>query len=202
MGQISRALAVAAAEGATASASDAELVQRAEAGDAAAFDELYRRHLGPVYACAAGILRNRQEAEEVVQDTFLTAWQRLSAFHFVDQSALPWLLVTCRYKSLNRHKQLQRRDRHHSSTPLDEATAGTTVDDDTFVTAELTASINDAVSQLSALDRQVYELCFVGGMTYTDAARSMGASDGAVRNRLSRLRSRLRSELKTLKGSS
>jgi RNA polymerase sigma-70 factor (ECF subfamily) len=184
-------------------ATDLELVEQAKGGDAAAFDELYRRHLDPVYACAARILRDNEEAAEATQDTFLTAWQRLSAFHFVGESALPWLLVTCRYKSLNRRRQLDRRDRHQSSIPLDETTLGAaTSDTDTFEISELVAAIDAAVSRLSELDRRLYQLCFVEGMTYTDAAQRMGASNGSVRNRLSRLRDRLRSELSVLKGSS
>jgi RNA polymerase sigma factor (sigma-70 family) len=182
---------------------DFELVKQARAGSAPAFDVLYRRHLDPVYSCAARILHNDEEAEEMVQDTFLTAWEKLSSFHFVDQSALPWLLVTCRYKSLNQRRKIERRDRHQSSTPLSENTPGLQTNDaDGLELADLVASIDNALSQLSALDRRVFELCFVEGMTYRDAATSMGATNGSVRNRLSRLRDRMRGELQILKGSS
>lgn len=186
-----------------AQATDRDLVAEARAGSTTAFDALYRRHLDPVYACAARILRNAEEAEEIVQDTFLTAWEKRSSFHFVDESALPWLLVTCRYKSLNRRRKIDRHDRHRAAAPLDEVTdwLGTT-DRDAAESAELVTAIGAAVARLSNLDRRVFELCFIEGMPYTDAAASMGATDGSIRNRLSRLRDRLRRELGTLKGAS
>ncbi|MEO7124005.1 MAG: sigma-70 family RNA polymerase sigma factor [Lacisediminihabitans sp.] len=183
---------------------DRELVAEATTGSTTAFDALYRRHLDPVFACAARILRNAEEVEEVVQDTFLTAWEKRASFHFVDESVLPWLLVTCRYKSLNRRRKIDRRDHHHASAPFDDAVDATTDNGaaESAESAELLEAIEAAVSRLSDLDRRVFQLCFIEGMKYTDAATSLGATDGSVRNRLSRLRERLRRELGTLKGSS
>ncbi|MCU1557887.1 MAG: polymerase, sigma-24 subunit, subfamily [Microbacteriaceae bacterium] len=181
---------------------DRELVERASEGDRRAFEQLYRRHARAVYAYAAGILRDPEEAEEVTQDTFVTAWERLREFHLIHQSALPWLLVTCRYKSLNRYRSLDRQRSHRSSRPIDDAIPddGKTPDD-SVEAAELLAAVDTAVAGLSEIDQSIYRLCLLEDMTYTEAATALGASSGSVRNRLSRLRGRLRNELSILRGS-
>jgi RNA polymerase sigma-70 factor (ECF subfamily) len=56
---------------------DAELVQRCRAGDAHAFDALVRRHYRAAYAVAFAVMRNAMDAEDVVQDGFVKALERL-----------------------------------------------------------------------------------------------------------------------------
>jgi RNA polymerase sigma-70 factor (ECF subfamily) len=69
---------------------DAELVTRAVAGDRWAREMIYRRHAGPLLAVAVRLLRNKAEAEEVVQDTFVTAFEQLGSLR--EQAALrSWL---------------------------------------------------------------------------------------------------------------
>ena len=184
------------------SGDDRELVRRATEGDRRAFELLYRRHARAVYAYAAGILRDPEEAEEVTQDTFVTAWEKLREFHLIAQSALPWLLVTCRYKSLNRYRALDRQRSHRSSLAVDDSTPDEQkTPDASLEAAELLATVAAAVAGLSEIDQSIYRLCLLDDMTYAEAAAALGASSGSVRNRLSRLRGRLRSELSILRGS-
>jgi len=56
---------------------DVTLVMRARDGDVAAYEQLVRRYQGPMYRLAAGMLSSRADAEDVVQEVFLTAWRRL-----------------------------------------------------------------------------------------------------------------------------
>ena len=60
--------------------SEAELAQRAAGGEVAAYESLYRAHVGRVHALCLRMSRDRGEAEELVQDVFVRVWERLGSF--------------------------------------------------------------------------------------------------------------------------
>jgi len=180
---------------------DTELLARAQAGDRFAFADLYDRHVRPVYWQAYSVVRDADEAEEVTQDVFVTAWRKIRAITTVDGSLLPWLLVTARYTALNAHRRVARRQRH---------LLGETLDDDVpegnyssvereVEAAQVRAEIDKAVAALAPNDRRLYELCVDGDRTYEQAARELGVSHAVVRNRLHRLRTRLRADLRSMR---
>src|SRR4051812_12604986 len=74
----------------SAAAEDAILVQRFNAGDEAAFVEIVERYREKVFSIALGMLRNRADAEEVAQDTFVRAYRGLAKFRG-DSSLATWL---------------------------------------------------------------------------------------------------------------
>ena len=80
---------------------DSMLVARATRGDQHAFGELFDRHIQPVYWQAYQVVGDPDEAQDIAQETFVTAWRRLGEITIVDRSALPWLLVTARFTALN-----------------------------------------------------------------------------------------------------
>jgi len=175
---------------------DATLVARARAGDREAFGALYDRHVRPVYWQAYAVVGRSDAAEDVAQETFVTAWRRLPAVA-ENASALPWLLVTARYLALNARRGEVRRERRTAEMPDDVAAT-----DDVAVAAEASdvrAEIARAVDRLSDTDRRLYELCLEDGLTYAEAADRLGLTHASVRNRLSRLRARLRADLRALK---
>lgn len=179
---------------------DRELMARAAAGDRAAFGELYDRHVRPVYWQAYAVLRDADTSEDVTQDVFVTAWNKIRRISIVDESVLPWLLVTSRFMALNARRRLQKaRDR---SDQLDPALPGHVTVEAEVEAALVRAEIDKAVAALSAADRRLYELCIAGDHTYALAARDLGVSHAAVRNRLSRLRHRLQSDLRSMRETS
>jgi RNA polymerase sigma-70 factor (ECF subfamily) len=82
-------------------ASDTVLVARAAAGDEEAFALLYHRYEQDAWSLASFKLRDRHEAEDAVQETFLRAYRSLRAFRG-GESARPWLLTICRNVCLDR----------------------------------------------------------------------------------------------------
>jgi len=173
-----------------------ELVAKAQVGDRDAFAELYDRHVRPVYWQAYSVVRNRDAAEDVTQEVFITAWRRIRAITPVDGSLLPWLLLTARYTAYNIARREQRRthDEFHTE-PVGAGGADTEVE-----AAQVRAEIDKAVSALSPVDQQLYALCVDGGATYEQAAEELGVSHSVVRNRIHRLRTRLRADLSALRG--
>jgi RNA polymerase sigma-70 factor (ECF subfamily) len=116
---------------------------------------------------------------------------------------LPWLLVTCKFTIRNRQRALERHDRRRSFTPVhDSLPAAHIGPEQSAEQTELRDFVDAAVSALPPVDRVVFELCVRDGRSYEDAATAAGITSAAVRNRLSRLRARLRSELGTLRSES
>ena len=173
---------------------DRALLRLAARGDRHAFGLLYDRHVRSVYWQAYGVLRDEREAEDATQDVFVTMWHKLRAITLVDESVLPWLLVTARYTALNaRRARLRRR-----GDALDDGLASDAAVEDEVEAGLVRAEIDKATAALSAVDRRLYELCVDGDHTYDMAARELGVSHAVVRNRLSRLRTRLRADLRSV----
>lgn len=177
---------------------DHELLARAASGDRSAFAQLYDRHVRPVYWQVYGVLRDEREAEDATQDVFVTMWNKIRTITLVDESVLPWLLVTARYTALNAHRSRQRR----RSTALDAELADGSAVEDEVEAGLVRAEIDKATAALSPIDRRLYELCVAGDHTYEMAARELGVSHAVVRNRISRLRARLRADLRSMRETS
>lgn len=179
---------------------DRELLARASAGDRAAFGELYDRHVRPVYWQAYAVVRDQREAEDVTQEVFITTWDKIRRITVVDDSVLPWLLVTARYTALNARRRSQKvsaRSIQLSADLPDDASV-----EDEVVAGQVRSEIDKAVAALSPTDQRLYEMCVAGDHTYELAARELGVSHAAVRNRVSRLRTRLRADLRSMRETS
>ncbi|MDP0400351.1 RNA polymerase sigma factor [Tsukamurella strandjordii] len=179
---------------------DRGLLTRAAAGQADAFAAIYDRHVRPVYWQAYGVLRDAEAAQETAQDTFLTLWRRIDEVHLVDASVLPWLLATARYTALNASRKLTATRLRSAPIEGEEpAAAATTSPEGEVLAREVRERIASAVAALSPIDQRLYHLCVEGEQTYDSAARELGVTHAAVRNRVSRLRGRLRADLSTLR---
>jgi RNA polymerase sigma factor (sigma-70 family) len=174
---------------------DAALVAQAANGSELAFRTLYRAYVRPVYWLAHGLVGNAADAEDVVQETFLVAWRKLPDFELAGESLLPWLATVCRFQAANRIRR-QRRDRDHTAAAADETLPATVDVEQQVIGADLADRILAEVAGLSPLDRDIFRLCAAEGYAYQAAAEQLGVAHGVVRNRLSRIRTRLRTVVK------
>ncbi|AKV85412.1 RNA polymerase subunit sigma-24 [Microbacterium sp. CGR1] len=175
--------------------SDQRVAARAAAGDESAFRELYRAYARPVYWIAHGIVGAAADAEDVTQETFVTAWRKLPGFELQGDSILPWLATICRFQAANRLRQ-RRRDQANTADAVDETLPSTVSVEEQVITADLAERIAVEVGTLSDLDRAIFRLCAAEGYAYQAAAEELGVSHAIVRNRLSRVRTRLRGAVK------
>ncbi|WP_319032846.1 RNA polymerase sigma factor [Microbacterium sp. LRZ72] len=173
---------------------DRTLVARAAAGSEHAFRELYRAYVRPVYWIAYGLLGDSGDAEDVAQETFVTAWRKLRGFELASDSLLPWLTTICRFQAANKVRS-RRRDRDHTTDATIPEIAASSDVEQQVIDADLAERIAFAVDGLSPTDRDIFVLCAVEGLSYSAAAETLGIAHGAVRNRLSRIRTRLRTAL-------
>lgn len=169
---------------------DVDLIARSIARDERAFGDLFDRHSTAVYRFAYSLTHDNTEAQEVVQETFVTAWKKLADIRLAGDSMLPWLIVTARH-----HAQNQRRAQHRNfALPLElhmreKGDIADIADDDVREEIEWVFA---AVRKLSATDQRIVELCLYDGRTYKEAALQLGISAAGVGKRVERARGRLR----------
>jgi RNA polymerase sigma factor (sigma-70 family) len=172
-------------------AGDASLVAQAASGSEHAFRTLYRAYVRPVYWLAHGLVGNDSDAEDVTQETFLVAWRKLRGLELAGDSLLPWLVTVCRFQAANRIRA-QRRDRRHTAEAADDSIPSTVDVEQQVIDGDFAERILREVEGLSPLDQDIFRLCATEGYAYQAAAEELGVAHGVVRNRLSRIRTRLR----------
>jgi RNA polymerase sigma-70 factor (ECF subfamily) len=171
---------------------DVELIARSIARDERAFGELFDRHSKAVFRFAFSLTHNHTEAQELVQETFITTWKKLADIRLAGDSMLPWLLVTTRNHSKNLHRKTQRA----AMLPLDEHIRSGNRDfasEKQDVREELEWTFA-AVRKLSDIDQRIVELCLYEGRSYKEAALQLGLSVSGVTKRVERTRTRLRQQ--------
>ena len=175
--------------------SDADLVQRVRLGDVEAFDTLVDRHVDAAYAAAFALLANAADAEDVCQDAFIAALERLEQCR--DGARFrPWLLqiVRNRAHNLRRYHGIRSEVDIQGVSPLRSA-SNPAADTER---AELRGQLIDALRQLTEMQRQVVVLYDMEGWTHRDIAEILAISDGASRAALFKGRSALRQLLGSL----
>ncbi|MFG6445385.1 RNA polymerase sigma factor [Microbacterium sp. P06] len=169
---------------------DVTLVARAAGGSEVAFRTLYRANARPVYWIAHRLLGDSADAEDVTQETFVVAWRKMPSLRLEGASILPWLATICRLQAANR---LRSRSRDRARTTEIDADLPDTVNVEKQVIDSVTVeAILREVSTLTPLDRDIFRLCAAEGYGYQAAADHLGVAHGVVRNRLSRIRTRVR----------
>ena len=181
------------------------LVKQAKAGDLAAFEELVRRHERAVYSLARRMLQNEHDAEDVTQQTFLSALEHLEGFRG-EASFSTWLLRIATHAAL----KVIRKRRGLEITSLDAATEPQEEDRvahpeyiaDWSATPEKLASrketmrlIEEALAELDEKHRLVFVLRDVEGLSVKETADALGLSEANVKVRLLRARLQLRERL-------
>jgi RNA polymerase sigma-70 factor, ECF subfamily len=157
-----------------------------------AFTVLFDRHAKAVYNHCFRLTASWAAAEDHVQSTFLVAWRRRSEMRLERDSALPWLLAVATYVVRGDRRSIARRLRLTSRIPESEPVPDhaddvpARVDDQRQMAALLTA-----VNKLPRNEREALALCVWSEVSYRDAAAVLGITEGSVRARVSKAKSRL-----------
>src|SRR5256884_8496469 len=181
---------------------DLELVQRAQKGDGAAYDELIRRYQERVYATVYHMTSNHEDANDLAQETFIKGYQALKSFKG-DSSFYTWIYRIAVNKTINFLKQ--RKNKTHMS--LDDLDFNVEHNPDLVALisektprreinlAELQEKLNTAMQKLSEPHRLVVTLHDVQGLSHEEIAKIMGCNIGTVRSRLFYARQQLQAHL-------
>lgn len=169
-------------------------VARAAAGDRSAFESLYRQHVNRVFSLCARMVTDRGRAEELTQDVFVRAWEKLHLFRG-DSSFSTWLHRLTVNVVLNARKsdgrQKSRFEENDEETGMD-AHAG--VVGMPLAPGDL-LDLEEAIGKLPPGARRVFVLHDVEGYKHEEIAEMLGVTSGATKAQLHRARLLLREAL-------
>ena len=169
---------------------DATLVLRCRKGERDAFERLVIRYQKPVFNLALRMLRNRQDALDVAQTTFLKAFEHLGdydpAFRFYS-----WLYRIAINECLNALALRKPRGELDANTPDEGPGPDSAAEGDQALHA-----IEDALMQISPEMRTVTVLRHITQLSYEDIAGTLGLPEKTVKSRLHSARERLRDHLR------
>jgi RNA polymerase sigma-70 factor (ECF subfamily) len=181
---------------------DVELVARAKGGDEAAFEQLIRQYDRQIFRIARHITQNKEDAEDIVQDTFLKAYQKLHQFQG-NSKFYTWLVRIAVNESLMR----LRKRRNSKTVSMDEDVqteegsvprdfADWTPDpEQQYGQGELGEILRKTIAGLPPGFRSVFTLRDVENLSTEETAEALGLSVPAVKSRLLRARLQLRERL-------
>jgi RNA polymerase sigma-70 factor (ECF subfamily) len=192
---VSRAPAADAEEGSQAAdpvaREESALVRRIQQGDVDAFEVLVRRYMERAYRVAYRVLQHRQDAEDLVQDSFLRALERIDQCA-PDRPFGPWFFRIVTTQGLNARRQRKRREM--AALPEDVVATGNTPDVDVERAGER-ARLHAAMARLPKQQRLIVQLSELDGFSSQEIADMLDLAAGTVRWHLHEARAALRAVL-------
>jgi RNA polymerase sigma-70 factor (ECF subfamily) len=187
---------------------DLALVRQAQAGDVEAFGELVERHRRAVFRTALAAVRSPVEADEVAQDAFVTAFQKLEGFRG-DASFKTWLLSITWRKAIDRRKSVTKwvqrlvAPGHGSDTgeewdPMERLSSGERTQEDALMTSDLQRRLKPLIAGLPKKLREALLLAGSGDHTYGEIAAMLQIPVGTLKWRVSEARKVLKQKMAAL----
>jgi RNA polymerase sigma-70 factor, ECF subfamily len=175
------------------------LIERIRSGDAEAYAGLVDRYQGPLIAFLCHMIRDREAARDLAQDTFVKAYLSIRGFETRNQAAFStWLFAIARNACLDAMRKRKRKfEEIREDNPALRAEAGQPghVRDGRF-----REELENGLARLSAKHRMAFELTLVQGFTYEEAAEIMKSKVGTIRSRVNRAREFLQQKLRDIYG--
>ena len=156
---------------------DAELVSHAAAGNQECLGELFDRHAGRMKSLALRIVRLPQEADDVVQEVFVQAWQQAARFDAGRGNVLAWLSMITRSRSLDRWRRRTTR-RETTVSEAFELQAAAPVDGPDGWAART------ALSGLPVEQREPLELAYFEGLSQSEISERLSIPLGTIKTRM------------------
>lgn len=178
-------------------AADEELLGAVASGDESALAQLYDRYSAILFGLLLRILRDRGEAQDVLQEVFLRTWQRARDFDASRGRVLPWLSMLARSRALDRLRSLGSRSRAAAEAARE---PGESVGDgaDQAIASENGRRVRRALAEIPEAQREALRLAYFEGLTQAEIAvrlaRPLGTVKTQMRLGLTKLRDLLREE--------
>jgi len=179
--------------------SDEQIVERVVAGETALFEILMRRYNQRLYRVARSVLKDDDEAEDVMQEAYFRAYQHLGQFEG-RASFSTWLIRIAFHEALARKK---RRGRHDELDAIEESKGDSTMilksgnpgPEEDLAQSELRGLLENAIAGLPEAFRTVVVMREIEEMNIADTAAALGLSESLVKTRLHRAHAMLRKDL-------
>lgn len=160
---------------------DATLLRRLGDGDGTAYREIVSRFASPALALATRVTRNRDLAEDAVQDAFVEVWRRSARFDPARGDLRSWVMTVVHHKAVDtvRREDASTRVADHAPEP------GTGPDpEEVGVNTDLRERVQGALDDLTPAQREAISLAYFGGRTYREVAKELGIPEGTAKSRL------------------
>ena len=166
---------------------------RVPKGDRAALQTVYRLTSAKLFGVALRILGERSEAEDVLQEVFVTVWRKAADFDASRASPITWLVAITRNRAIDR---LRATKSSRNMDPIDEANEiadGAPMADSALETAQDNARLHGCLDTLAADERTAMRGAFFDGNTYEDLAQRTGVPLATMKSRIRRAMIKLKS---------
>lgn len=185
------------------SLSDAELLEAIARGHQDALSELFDRFAGTLQGLATRILHNPEDAEEVLQEVFVHAWNHADRYDSSRSSVSTWLVMIARSRAIDRLRSRKVSDRTTTELQREKSSDHTSPEGVANVLEEERRKrVREELRHLPPEQRQVLDLAFYGGMSQREIAQSTGIPLGTVKTRtllaMKKLRKALGDEISEL----
>jgi RNA polymerase sigma-70 factor (ECF subfamily) len=159
-----------------------DLLVAVAGGDSAAFENLYRSTSAKLFGICLRVVKQRNEAEDVLQDVYTTIWRKANQYDAARASAITWLAMMARNKAIDRVRA-SGVERH--SAPLDLADEIYDQSPGAHAIAEASDEnkrLNACLGELEAQRRNLIRVAFFEGATYEELAARSGSPLGTVKS--------------------
>lgn len=162
-----------------------QLLSRSALGDRRAFADLYSATSAKLFAVSLRIVRERQLAEEVLQDSFVSIWSHASSYTSDKSAPFTWMAAIVRNRSLD----VVRRTREEPD--VDDERAASLVDESAAPAREAEGraaahTLRECLAELAAEERQTIALAFLHGLTHSELAQHLRRPLGTVKTHVRR----------------
>src|ERR1700677_3030825 len=178
---------------------DNQLIMRVAQGDRAAFAALYDRFSTPLYSLALKMLADEAEAQDLLQEVFLSIWNKASTFRADRGAAFSWVVTQVRNRAIDRIRSRRRHGELIEANAPDLEPSGSFVESsaDQCAVGERAREVRSALGQLNDEQRQGLRLAYFEGLTQTESAQKLAQPLGTIKARAHRGLARLRTLLRS-----
>ena len=174
----------------TSDPTDLSVLQRIAARDTAALAELYDRHSRLLFGLILRIVRDRGEAEDILQEAFMRVWTRAETYDAQMGGPLPWIVRVARNCAIDRLRARRVRAVVHAPaidfSEVETAAPATSIQtpEATVLIAEQRRTLTGALAGLPAEQRHLIEAAFFEGYTHSELAQRFELPLGTVKTRI------------------
>jgi RNA polymerase sigma-70 factor, ECF subfamily len=169
----------------------AAAIAAAGRGDKDAFEDVYRRTSAKLFGVCLRIFPERQDAEDALQDAFVTIWSKAATFDSARASPITWLVTLTRNRAIDRLRQM----RNRGLAGLDEAAEiadPAPLAEAALLSQEADSRLSFCINSLESRDAECVRTAFLQGATYAELAQRDDVPLGTVKSRIRRALLKLR----------
>lgn len=164
---------------------DEDLMQYMRKGDARAFEVLYDRHSGVAFSLAYRMTGKRAQAEDVVQEAFLSIWRSGARYDRARGSVRTWVLGIVHNRAIDSLRRATVHDRRRASDEgIEERFEAADRTDVEVARREEATTVRSAMDTLPAEQSQVIQLAYFGGFSHSEIADMLGMPIGTIKGRM------------------